>query len=367
MAPELDALRLQAQDLPQLPGIYFWRDATGRILYIGKAVNLRRRTLSYFTTARCDRRVHTLLTSARHLTFEVTETELEALFRESARIKEFQPEFNVALRAPRRMWYIKLDSALADPVMRVTSAREADGSLYFGPFPSGAMTRETAAFLHDVLPLRKCAAVAPRCRPCMYFQMGKCAAPMLGEEHRRRHREAIARLHDLLQGRTDRVRDWLERKRDRLCESLLFEQAREMQRRIDLLQDYSRQQAILEAAVQCRCVVVRDISDSPWTDKLLLVVHGHVISTRTVGHQAPEDLARWIVVHEPVVEAARYEQNPIDAASVLQRWLRSGREHLRWAAVAPDASERDLADTARYLLATPESAMVGAVTQVPGG
>lgn len=352
MASELDALRLQARELPQLPGIYFWRDAADRILYIGKAVNLRRRVLSYFNAARRDRRVRKLVTSAHHITFEVTETELEALFRESARIKEYQPEYNRMLRSPRRMWYIKLDASLEDPVMRVTSNHDSDGSLYFGPFPSGAMTRETAAFLHDVLPLRKCAAARPQCRPCIYLQMGKCAAPALGDEYRRRHLEAIARLHDLLQGRTDRVRGWLERKRDRLCESLLFEQAREVQQRLDLLGDYSRQQAILEAAVQCRCVVIRDMSADDCDDgKLLLVANGHVLSTRNAGDLSPGSLARWIVLHEPVIEAAAFEQNPIDAASVLQRWLRTSRQHLRWTAIWDDAGEQDLRETAEYLLA----------------
>lgn len=362
MANQLDALRLQARDLPQLPGIYFWRDATDHILYIGKAVNLRRRVMSYFNAAGRDRRVRKLVNSAHCITYEVTETELEALFRESAKIKEFQPEFNRALRSARRMWYIKLDAALEDPVLRVTPERDEDGSLYFGPFPSGAMTRETAAFLHDVLPLRKCAAAKPRCRPCIYFQMGKCAAPVLGGDYRVRHLEAIARLHDLLQGRTDRVAEWLERKRDRLCESLLFEQAREMQQRIELLKDYRRQQGILEAAVQCRCVVVRDITASPENDKLLLVAHGHVVSTRGVGDLKAETLARWIVLHEPVIEAVSYEQNPVDAASVLQRWLRASQQRLRWAAVAPDASELDLMGTATYLLAVaPAPAMAAGI------
>ncbi len=354
MVPHLDVLRLEAGSLPRAPGVYFWRGDGDRILYIGKAIDLRARVTSYFSNARRDRRTRELISRSRHITYELTGTELEALFRESALIKREQPPYNRALTKPKRLYFLKLDASILDPYLEIVREQGEDDSTYFGPFPSGSIARETMAFLHDVLPLRKCAAAKPRCQPCIYRQMNKCAAPMLGEENRRSHLEAIGRMRDILDGRTDRVAAWLRHKRDRLCESLLFEHAAEIQMRIDALSDHRRQHGILEAAIACRCVLVRDEgraradgkSDGP---RLLLVAHGHVLSVRNLGGAREEDLVAWTRAHEEVVKAARYEQNELDAAAVLERWLRCNRSQVRWVTVPHDVSDNDLLDRCRFI------------------
>jgi len=234
-APHLEVLRAQARALPEAPGVYFWRDGRGETLYIGKAVNLRARVTSYFSTARHDSRVRRLLSRSRSIQFELTSSELQALFRESALIKQEQPHYNRALKTSQKPHYFKLDAALEDPFIETTRDVEEDGSLYFGPFRSAAVMRETIRFVHDVLPLRKCTRARPKCRPCLYYQMHRCAAPLIDEEHRRQHQEAMAKLSELLDGRTDRVIRWLESKRDRLSELLLFERAAEVQQRLDAL------------------------------------------------------------------------------------------------------------------------------------
>src|SRR5919202_1283043 len=107
MLDHLPDLRAHARDLPEVPGVYFWHDSRGKILYIGKAVNLRARVTSYFSNARRDRRTRDLIERARSIRHEVTSSELEALFRESALIKQELPPFNRALRNPRKLFYLK--------------------------------------------------------------------------------------------------------------------------------------------------------------------------------------------------------------------------------------------------------------------
>jgi excinuclease ABC subunit C len=344
-----ELLREQARALPQTPGIYFWKDERQRTLYIGKAVNLRSRVLSYFSAARHSGRTRELLSIATTITCEVTETELEALFRESALIKREQPFYNRQLRSSRRLFYIKLNLERVDPYLEITRDAREDGSLYFGPFPNAPLARETMAFVHDVLPLRKCAAARPRCRPCIYYQMRKCAAPLIDEDHRRRHEEAIDRLFDILDGRSDRVVAWLERKRDRLSESLLFEQAAEVQQRLDILRDSERAYAILRAAMQCRCVLVLD-SPPDDTPRLLLIAHGHVLSVRDAAHPQAEHVAAWVRVHEPVIKSVEFEQSELDAATVLQRWLRCHHERVRWVAIPYQPAAEDLLERVRFVL-----------------
>lgn len=350
MENHLTVLRMQARELPEAPGVYFWRDQAEKILYIGKAVNLRARVTSYFSNARRDGRTRKLLSQARSVTCEVTASELEALFRESALIKQEQPRFNRALKTPRKLFYLKFDGSMRDPYMEAVREVEDDGSLYFGPFRSASIMRETMAFLHEILPLRKCIALNPRCKPCIYNHMGTCAAPLLNEERRRQHDEAISRLFELLDGRSDRVAGWLEQKRDRLSDALLFERAAEMQHRLDALRELMGRQTILDAAVQCRCIVIRHMQGETEGPRLLLVAHGSVVSIRPCRDAQVDDVVKWVRAHEPVIRAAKLQQSELDAATVLERWLTVNRERVRWVAVPESVDEHDLADRVSYLI-----------------
>lgn len=350
LPPHATQLRLSARALPEVPGVYFWKDAKGRVLYIGKAVNLRARVGSYFGRALHDRRTHELLTRARDLSYEVTPTELDALFRESHLIKQVQPPYNRALRRPRASFYLKLDGDRRDPHLEVVRGETDDHSMYFGPFRSGPVAREMLRFVHDVLPLRKCARANPRCRPCLYYQMSTCAAPALDDEHRRRHLEAIEQLHNLLDGRADRVTAWLEGKRDRMSEHLFFERAAEVQERLEALREMLGRQTILNAAVQCRCVLIRADDPKDETSRLLLVAHGRVLSVREGTGATAESVTIWLRAHTPLMQAVDDEAAELDAASVLERWIVVNRTRIRWVAIPHGASEADLVERVAYVL-----------------
>ncbi len=349
-ANRLASLRDIARSLPETPGVYLWQNEDGVALYVGKAVNVRSRVMSYFSAMRRDRRVRDMVSRAHGIRHEVAATELEALFRESALIKELKPYFNRALLVSRPAHYLKLDRSKPDPVLQ--SAREAsdDGCDYFGPFRSGQTLRETIAYLHDVLPLRKCAAQKPRCKPCVYHQMNTCAAPALGGIYRERHEEALEKLFDLLDGREDRVAIWLQEKRDRLSDSLLFERAAEIQQRIDAFQQARRRDAILEAAMQCRCVLVNHQPFEDEASRLLLVAHGHVVSTREILAPDAKEVAGWLRAHGPVIRSLTVQQSPVDAALVFRRWVNSNRRQVKWVAMPSLDRSEDVLERVRYVL-----------------
>jgi excinuclease ABC subunit C len=352
MDEHVHELRAQARGLPELPGVYFWIDGLDRILYIGKAVNLRSRVTSYFSNARRDGRTRDLIGCARSIRFEVTTNELDALFRESALIKQHQPPYNRLLRTSRRLYYLKLDSQMADPYLQIVREIEPDGSMYFGPFHTATVVRETVAFLHSVLPLRKCAAQHPRCKPCIYHQMRTCAAPLLDDVHRAQHQEAIAHLNDLLDGRHDRVIAWLESKRDRLSDGLMFERAAEIQSRLDALREMLDRQVVLEAAVRCRHVLIVDRGRRDEEARLLLVARGRVLSTRDLAGMSVADVIGWVRAHAPLARIIREEQSELDAASVLEGWIRYRRDAVRWTSVPPDLGNDELRERVEYLVAS---------------
>lgn len=346
----LPELRAQARALPQSPGVYFWKGDDGAILYIGKAVNLRARVASYFANASHDRRIRELISRSSRIEYELTATELQALFRESALIKEQLPEYNRALRTRRKPYYLKFDSTQADPYMQAARELEDDGSLYFGPFRSAAVLRETMAFLHDVLPLRKCRASKPKCRPCIYYQMHTCAAPALGPLERRQHQEAIAQLFDLLDGREDRVVTWLTQKRDKLCESLSFEMAAEVHERLQILHVLMQRQVILEAAVHCRCVLIREQHLQTGRVRLLLVARGNVVSIKSQETDNPDAILQWISAHDTITALAPLQQSVVDSATVLERWLRTSTSRVRWITIPTGAGQEDVIERIQYVL-----------------
>ncbi|MGI8826851.1 MAG: hypothetical protein ACR2JC_14645 [Chloroflexota bacterium] len=332
--------------------MYFWRDGRGRTLYIGKAVNLRARVTSYFSRAQHDSRARALVKRARSIDHELASTELQALFRESALIKQVRPELNRALLTARTAHYLKFDTSQNDPFMQATTHVDEDGCLYFGPFRTVAVLRETMSFLHAALPLRKCTRVKPRCKPCLYYQMHTCAAPVLDEVHRQQHWEAIGRLYDLLDGRGDLVVAWLESKRDRLSEALMFERAADIQVRLDALNQLLSRQMILEAAVQCRCVLIAETSGTHEGRRLLLVAHGSVMSIRTAIGSGTEDVVPWVRAHEPLIDALQRQQSDVDAAGVLERWLRCKRHCVRWIAIPHRCEPAELRERIQYVLDT---------------
>jgi excinuclease ABC subunit C len=346
----LQELREIARSLPETPGVYLWENEDGVVLYVGKAVSLRNRVLSYFSAMRRDRRVRDMVSKAHGIRHEVTPTELEALFRESALIKELKPYYNRALLISRPAHYLKLDRSRPDPVLQSARSSTDDGCEYFGPFRSAQTLRETIAYLHDVLPLRKCAAKKPRCKPCVYHQMNTCAAPALGGLFRERHEEALQKLFELLGGREDRVELWLKEKRDRLSESLLFERAAEIQTRIEVFRQARRRDAILEAAMQCRCVLVNHQPFEGQASRLLLVAHGHVVSTREIAAPDPNEVTLWLRAHQPVIRSLSSRQSEVDAALVFRRWVNTNRRRVKWVAIPSLDQADELKERVKYVL-----------------
>ena len=166
--------------LPSAPGVYLMKDANGRILYIGKARDLKKRVTFYFTRkGRTDLKTSLLKEKIASFDTILTNTEKEALILESNLIKRHRPRYNVILRDDKRYPCLRLN--IKNPYPNLTIARKIkkDGTLYFGPFPSAGAVRETLKLIHKTFKIRKCKPITlkPRQRPCLNYQMGLCLGP----------------------------------------------------------------------------------------------------------------------------------------------------------------------------------------------
>lgn len=223
-----DASTFIASEFPDAPGVYLMKDGRGRILYVGKALSLRRRLASYF------RPPETLAPKTRALMSRVggidtllTNTEKEALLLENSLIKKHRPRYNIVLRDDKQYLLFKLTRRSDWPRLTVTRTAERDGSAYFGPFTSAAEAKETWRLIGRVFPLRKCSdrTLANRVRPCLYHYMKQCLAPCVLDVDRDGYAAMVAKVEMLLAGRSDDLVRDLEARMREASESMAFEQA----------------------------------------------------------------------------------------------------------------------------------------------
>lgn len=198
-------LQEKLASLPRTPGVYLMKDAKGRILYIGKARDLKKRVAAYFRdTGKKDLKTSLLIGKIASFDTILTNTEKEALILESNLIKRNRPRYNVILRDDKRYPCLRLNIRSPYPNLTVARKIEKDGALYFGPFPSAGAVRETLKMIHRTFKIRKCKSSKPkpRQRPCLNYQMGLCLGPCSRPVDSEEYATVVNEVILFLRGRT---------------------------------------------------------------------------------------------------------------------------------------------------------------------
>ena len=197
-------------DIPQKPGVYIFRDRFGDVIYVGKAVNLRKRLSQYFQRSRsrmADPKLRSLINTIDSWEVSPVKNESESLILESRLIKEYAPKYNVLLRDDKRFFLIRINPEEEYPKIRLTRIRRNDGSRYFGPFPKGNV-KETADFLTRYFGLRTCRVDVPGeldYRHCLSSRIKDCCSPCNGKVTREGYMERVAMLMKVLEGGCEEV------------------------------------------------------------------------------------------------------------------------------------------------------------------
>lgn len=198
------SFRPNTGDIPTNPGVYRFIDSTGRILYVGKAKNLRARLSSYFAPLNTlPEKTRRMVTSAVDVNWTIVKSEFEALQLEFTWIKEYHPPFNVVFKDDKSYPYLAISLSDDVPRVMVTRNRDAKGSRYFGPYTNSWAVRETLDTLLKVYPVRSCSSgVYSRAkqsnRPCLLADIGKCSAPCVGRITPPEHKSKVKELIDFL-------------------------------------------------------------------------------------------------------------------------------------------------------------------------
>ncbi|SCG36866.1 excinuclease ABC subunit UvrC [Micromonospora halophytica] len=244
--------------IPESPGVYRFRDGTGRVIYVGKAKNLRSRLNSYFADLwGLHQRTQQMVTTAESVDWVTVGTEVEALQLEYTWIKQYDPRFNVRYRDDKSYPYLAVTLDEEYPRLQVMRGAKRKGVRYFGPYSHAWAIRETLDLLLRVFPARTCSSgVFKRAgqvgRPCLLGYIGKCSAPCVGTVSAERHREIVDDFCDFMAGRTDTMVRKLEREMTEASEQLEFERAARL--RDDV--------AALRRAMEKQTVVLGDGTDA---------------------------------------------------------------------------------------------------------
>jgi excinuclease ABC subunit C len=220
----------QRRALPDQPGVYLFRDSSGRVIYVGKAKSVRKRVASHFSKAQVPSSPgHAeMVASAAHIECVVVATEAEALLAEQSFIKQYRPRFNIRLRDDKSYPFIAISLDEAFPRVYFTRERHRSGRAYFGPYSNAKRVRSTLEVLAKVFMFRSCTGPEPGRRsgsPCLDYYIKRCGAPCVGYVSREEYRAAIGGVTDFLSGRFSAIERDIEGRMREAAANEEFEQA----------------------------------------------------------------------------------------------------------------------------------------------
>jgi len=357
MSDQHDHLAQRIRELPDSPGIYIFKDAAGKVLYVGKAKSLRKRASSYLTRDH-EPRLAAMVSEAADLEFVVTDSETEALLIENNWIKKKRPRYNILLKDDKTYPYLKL--TLRDEFPRIAFTRRIrdDGGEYFGPFLPGGLARKAIKLVQKLFQIRVCRIEIDGSlpRPCLYYDMHRCLGPCsAGLTTKLAYDDAVRQARLFLTGRNDQLSKQLKRDMWEAAEAMDYERAARIRDTLTEVEAISQRRKLSSVEDEDLDVYGFHVSGGNAAVVSLVMRGGQVLDRRelfweAVGHITPELLLSEVLpqiydrttfipkeIHLPVA---------IDGEEALVEWLsekKGERVYLRMPSRGPKAERVALA------------------------
>ncbi|MEX2425682.1 MAG: exonuclease domain-containing protein [Thermomicrobiaceae bacterium] len=324
------------ESAPSAPGVYIMRGDGDRVLYVGKAKDLRARIRSYYSQPLgYTRKMDGLLQSIQHIETLETGSELAALLLEAQLIARYRPQFNRQMRTSDNYPYIRIETNNPWPRVNLVKETADDGARYYGPYRSSRAARATVDALNDIFPLRSCSRSFKDARsygsPCTDLDFGRCLGPCTGQADREAYQGYVREIIAFLDGDVDPVIARLHQKLEEAAAKLDFEKAARVRSRIERVSDLAQSQSILSEATNTGDLAVVLPGVETGSREIMLTRHGRTWSRRTFhleepSHETAIDLNRsWSRARElasPVIL-----QRELDSVQILVRWVRKNWDH----------------------------------------
>ena len=234
----------ELKKLPNKPGVYIMHDKTDKIIYVGKAISLKRRVTQYFRKNKKTQRIQNMVALIDHFEYIVCDNEAEALVLECNLIKKNMPKFNVLLKDDKTYPYIKINVKADFPDVYITRKILNDGAKYFGPYPNSGAAKEMCEFIKSKFKIRQCKSFKYKDRACLNYHIKKCSAPCMGYISKEEYNKQISQIISILEGKTDSVKKELKEKMDEASKNMEYEKAAEYRDEINAVERISERQKV---------------------------------------------------------------------------------------------------------------------------
>lgn len=302
---EKDRARLldKANSLPLVPGVYLMRDSGGKVIYVGKSRKLKNRVSQYFQNGEKNIKTGRMVSSVSDFDYYLCTNEMEALSLENTLIKQYKPKYNILLKDAKSYPYIKI-TAEEYPRLVFTRKRDADKGKYFGPYSGASIAYSMIDLLSKTLGLPTCRRKFPqeigKGRPCIYYEIGKCAGLCTGRVSAEEHRTAISYAAEILNGKNDSVRKLLEEQMQKEAEAERYEAAAKCRDTIRALSAIREKQSVVASPDAEQDVFAL------WTDDFctcisVFYIRGGVVQDSSDflfgADEIPDDLTAFLTEH----------------------------------------------------------------------
>ncbi len=286
-----EAFQQIAHTIPHQPGIYKYYDAADRLLYVGKAKDLRKRVSSYFSKTFTTYKTHELVQRIHRIAFTIVDSEQDAFLLENALIKEYQPRFNIDLKDDKTYPYIVIKK---EPFPRIFLTRNKinDGSEYLGPFTSAGKVRELIALIRQYIPLRTCKLNLSaaqinkgKYKVCLEYHLGNCKGPCEGLQDEASYASDLQQVRNILKGNVGSVINHLKAQMQEHAAALAFEKAEQIKKRLEHLEQYQSRSVIVSKHLGSLDVFSILKDDDKAYVNYLMVQNGTIVQTHTVPLQ----------------------------------------------------------------------------------
>lgn len=293
-----DELKKKISELPQSPGVYQYFDASGSIIYIGKAKKLKNRVLSYLNKTNQSDKTRVLVSKIHDFRYIVVESEQDALLLENNLIKKYKPKYNILLKDDKSYPWICIKK---EPFPRVFITRRfvRDGSEYFGPYTSTRFAHTLIALIKSLYKLRTCnlpltqkAIDNCKFKVCLEYHIGNCIGPCVGRIREAEYNEFIAQIRNILKGNLSSVIEVMVRKMNEFADALQFEKANEMKEALESIRSYQSKSTIVRTTISDTDVFSYIEDDKYAYINYLRIVHGAVIQVHTIELEKKIDEAK---------------------------------------------------------------------------
>lgn len=331
--------------LPDLPGVYLMHGKNDEIIYVGKAIRLKRRVSSYFRKIpNRSPKIEKMISLIDYFEYIVTDSELEALVLENNLIKEHRPKYNTMLKDDKSYPFMKV--TVQEDFPRVLFARQMkrDGAKYFGPYTSAGAVKDTIELLQKLYGIRTCNKSLPKeigvGRPCLYYQMKQCGAPCQGYISKEEYRKKIEGLLDFLNGDYKKVIKELEIKMKDMASSMEFEEAARYRDLIASIEHVTGSQRVVKTGGIDRDVIAMARMDAETVVSVFFVRDGKLLGREHfhLEHSKDDDGSFIITTFikqyyngTPFVPNELLTEFEVEDRDLLEKWLsdrRGGRVHI---------------------------------------